>query len=186
MFKPVMESLFMMRFILCVLIFASSFRFAQGQEKLTNSFIVSQSAIFVDWLEACKLSETFEFIRIRRGYHPVETIDEKIYQLQLRMLPQGENKTFELAYLGKFSQAFAQQNGIALHKKLFYKFIHLMQLPPRLASVHIHVYDTDLGIYENKYREIVIDTTWVRSVRESIRIDTVKIHLEEDYLGFTA
>lgn len=152
---------------------------ADDDQKLDKAFIASQSDVLRAWLEETELSELLQLIRVRRSRHPLESVTHKIYRLELRMVTQDSthDSTQEqnLAYLHEFDRIFQEVNQVTLFEKLFYKHLHLFDLSPSDASVHVHVQDTDLATYLAEDGSLVTEASNSRDVGKSILIEEVEL-----------
>ena len=157
-------------FFISLLLLCFSYE-TQASTHVDKGLINSRGKLVREWLNATELSDRIDILKIRYARHPDSAIPYKIYRLELRMLPKGDNQDYDLAYYQRFNALFEKENKISLNKKLFFKFIHLFNISKRAASVHIHIYDTDISSYFSKEGVFITEVSDNRMKKKKITIN---------------
>jgi hypothetical protein len=135
-----------------------------------------RSAILATWLRDSKLDQYLELMRVRRIPDPLNDEGAPVLALELRAKPVGDDQAYDLAYLDAFDRRFKRDHRESLWEKLFYKFVHVYEVPQDSAVVSILIYHAELLVFSDSAGNVRTQLSTTRMVEGETVIpdDTVK------------
>lgn len=122
------------------------------------------------WLKSAELSDSIELLKVRRAPHPTQD-DVPIVHLETRWRKPINSRVAALEEFAAFSSGFLRHSGDSFHRKLFFKFARLCDVPLRACAVHVHVADTDLATFIDANGVLATTASDLRMVQAVAGID---------------
>ena len=118
----------------------------------------------VSWLQETGLAEHLELLRVRGADHPDRDVQRRVFRLETRWRAKAQTREEALAAFDAYDRRFAKVNAQRFGEKLFVKFVQVVGISPLVASVHVHILDTDIATFLGSKGELKTTDSTLRSV----------------------